>query len=125
MLVRSISLRTASLWAYGLAFGALFGYATYGYTLQTPNGPDTGMIWVWVVMALIGSALLGLKNRRISNRRLRVRVTLGDCVVIIAALVLIFVLPTFIGMVKGLVLMALFAPYVLWCSRALDAAGEW
>jgi FtsH-binding integral membrane protein len=125
MLVRSISLRTASQWAYVLAFGALFGYATYGYTLQTPNGPDTGMIWVWVVMALIGSTLLGLKNRRISNRRLRVRVTLGDCVVIIAALVLIFVLPTFIGMVKGLVLLALFTPYMLWCFRALDAAGEW
>jgi hypothetical protein len=31
MLVRSISLRTASLWAYVLAFGALLGYATHAF----------------------------------------------------------------------------------------------
>ncbi len=120
-----MSLRSASLWAYVLAFGALFGYATYGYTIQTPNGPDTRELWVWVVMALVGSTLLGLKNRRIRDRRLRTRVTLGDGVAIVAALALVFALPSFIGMLKGLVLVALVAPYVLWCFRALDAVGEW
>jgi hypothetical protein len=124
-MVRSTSLRSASLWAYVLAFGALFGYATYGYTVQTPKGPDTGEIWVWVAMAVIGAALLALKNRRIRDRGLQARVSLGDVVVLAAALLLTIVLPPVIGVLRGLVLLALFVPYVLWCSRSLDAAGEW
>ncbi len=120
-----MSVRSVSLWAYVLAFGALFGYVTYGYTVQTPNGPDTREIWVWVVMALVGSTLLGLKNHRIKDRRLRTRVTLGDGPVIVAALALTLVLPAYLGMVKGLVLVALVAPYVVWCFRALEAVGEW
>ena len=125
MTVRSTSLRTASLWAYVLAFGALFGYATYGYTIQTPNGPDASEIWMWVAMALIGATLLALRNRRIRNRGLRLRVSVGDGLVLLVALLLVIVLPAFIGVLKGLVLLALFIPYVLWCFRALDAAGEW
>ena len=124
-MARSTSLRSASLWSYVLAFGALFGYATYGDTVQTPSGPDTNELWLWVAMALIGAALLVRRDRRIGDRGLRARVSLGDAVVLAAALLLIIALPSVIGVLRGLVLLALFVPYALWCFRALDAAGEW
>ena len=107
-----VSLRTLSFWAYMLLFGSLWGYATYGYTINNSDGStDTGMLFVWVVMAFVGSTLVGLKNRRIRDRRTRTRITLGDGAVIIGALVLIAVLPSFMGMVKGLVMMAPFIVY--------------
>jgi hypothetical protein len=107
-----VSLRTLSFWAYMLLFGSLWGYATYGYTINNSDGStDTGMLFVWVVMAFVGSTLVGLKNRRIRDRRTRTRITLGDGAVIIGALVLIAVLPSFIGMVKGLVMLAPFCVY--------------
>jgi len=107
-----VSLRTLSWWAYVLLFGSLWGYATSGSTSMTGDGStDTGMFFVWVVMAFVGSTLVGLKNRRIRDRRTRTRITLGDGAVIIGALVLMAVLPSFMGMVKGLVMMAPFIVY--------------
>ena len=107
-----VSFRTLSRWAYTLAFGALFGYATFGYTIKNSDGStDDGLIFVWVIMALIGSTLLWLKDNRIGDRRLRARVSLNDFAVLAAALVVIAVLPSFIGMVKGLVLLVLFVAY--------------
>ena len=107
-----VSLRTLSFWAYVVLFGAIWGYATFGYTILNSDGSrDTGMLLVWVAMATVGSTLIGLKNRRIRDRRTRVRVTLSDGAVIMGALVLIAVLPSFIGMVKGLVILGLFSAY--------------
>ena len=107
-----VSLRTLSFWAYVLLFGALWGYATFGYTINNSDGSaDTGMLFVWVVMAFVGSTLVALKNRRIRDRRTRTRITLGDGAAIMVALVLIAVLPSFIGMVKGLVILAPFCVY--------------
>ena len=107
-----VSLRTLSWWAYVLLFGALWGYATSGSTSMTGDGStDTGMLFVWVVMAFVGSTLVALKNRRIRDRRTRTRITLGDGAAIMVALVLIAVLPSFIGMVKGLVILAPFCVY--------------
>jgi drug/metabolite transporter (DMT)-like permease len=117
----AISLRTLSRWAYMLVFGALWGYATFGYTIRNTDGStDTGLLFVWVIAALIGSTLIGLKNRRIRDRRMRTRITLGDGAVIIGALVLIAVLPGFIGLVKGLVLLTLFGVYLYWYFKTLE-----
>jgi L-asparagine transporter-like permease len=107
-----VSLRTLAFWGYVLLFGALWGYATVGYTHTNLDGStDSGLLFVWVVIGFVGSTLVGLKNRRIQNRRMRTRITLGDGAVILGSLVLVAVLPGFIGMVKGLVLLALFTPY--------------
>lgn len=107
-----VSLRTLSWWAYVLLFGSIWGYATFGYTNKNLDGStDTGMLFVWVVTAFVGSTLVGLKNRRILDRRTRTRITLGDGAVIMSALVLIAVLPSFIGMVKGLVILVPFSIY--------------
>lgn len=107
-----VSLRTLAMWAYMLLFGALWGYATFGYTHQNPDGStDTGMLFVWAAMGFVGSTLVGLKNRRIQDPHIRMRITLGDGAMIIGALVLIAVLPSFIGMVKGLVILAPFSVY--------------
>ena len=120
-----VSFRTLSMWAYLLDFGALFGYATFGYTIKLSDGSDdTVMLFVWVIMALVGSILIGLKNRRIIDGPLRMRVFLADGAVLAASLVLIAVLPDFIGMVKGLVLLVLFTAYLLWYFKTLETLQE-
>ena len=121
----TVSLRTLSQWAYMLTFGALWGYATFGYTIKNSDGStDTGELFLWVIMALIGSTLVGLKNHRIRDGRMRARITVSDGAVIIGALVLIAVLPDFIGMVKGLVLLVMFSAYLLWYFRTLGTLQE-
>jgi len=118
-----VSLRTLSFWAYVVLFGAIWGYATFGYTILNSDGSrDTGMLLVWVAMATVGSTLIGLKNRRIRDRRTRVRITLSDGAVIMGALVLIAVLPSFIGMVKGLVILGLFSAYYFKTWHVYQAA---
>ena len=120
-----VSLRTLSQWAYMLSFGALWGYATFGYTIKNSDGStDTSELFLWVVMALIGSTLIGLKNHGIRDRRVRLRVSLADVAVLAAALVLIAVLPSFIGMVKGIVLLVLFGAYLLWYFKTLETLQE-
>ena len=118
-----VSLRTLSFAAYVLVFGAIWGYATYGYTFNNSDGSrDTGMLFVWVAMATVGSTLIGLKNRRIRDRRTRVRITLSDGAVSVGAIVLIAVLPDFIGMVKGLVILGLFSAYYYKTWHVYEAA---
>jgi len=109
------------MWAYMLTFGALYGFATFGYTHKNLDGStDTGMLFVWIAMALVGSTLIGLKNRRITDKRMRARITLGDGAVILGSLVLIAALGSFAGMEKGLVLVVLFTAYLLWYFRTLE-----
>ena len=119
-----VSFRTLSMWAYLLDFGALFGYATFGYTIKLSDGSDdTVMLFVWAIMALVGSILIGLKNRRIIDGPLRMRVFLTDVAVLAAALVLVAVLPDFIGIVKGLILLVLITAY-LWYFKTLEIQAD-
>ena len=116
-----VNLRSLSIWGYVLAFGSLFGVATVGYTIHGPGGStETGLFYVWLATALIGSSLIGYKDHLVPAGRLRARVTLGDGTVLLAALVLIVVLPSFMGIIRGLILLVLFTPYVLWWFRQLE-----
>jgi DNA-binding CsgD family transcriptional regulator len=116
---------TMALWAYSLWFGSAFGEAFYGHTLVIDGRPDTGLIFVWSAMGFVGSILVAIKNQRIGDGRLRARVWVGDLAVMAAAMILIAVLPVFVGMLKGIVLLALFCPYLYWYIRTLRAAGLW
>ena len=118
---RLVSLRALSLWAYALSFGALFGYA--GYDPTGNGGSDAGMIYLWYGIALAGSILIVLKNRRLGNQRLRARIYATDLAVVIAALLLIAVLPASLGMLKGPLLLALFGTYGYWYLRTLKTEG--
>lgn len=120
--MRLFSFRTLSFAAYLCSFGALWGMATFGYTIQRADGTsDTGLLYLWVVSAFIGSLLIVAKNQMLGDRRLRMRTYLTDLAVLGAALVLIAVLPSYIGMVKGLILLALFAVYLIWYFKALNS----
>ena len=115
-------LRSRSLWAYIVAYGALYGFATFGYTNKNLDGStDSSSLLLWVGMALVGSTLMALKNRLITDRHLRTRVQLRELAVMAAALALIAVLPSSLGIVRGLVLVGLFAPYMYWYFKTLDA----
>jgi len=117
----TLSLRTLSKWGYVLALGSLFGYAVVGYRFPVPNGPTAiGLLSVWVVMAVVGSSLIGFKYHLIKERRLRTRVMLGDVAMLLAELVLLAVLPSFMGIVRGLILLVFFTPYLLWWFRQLE-----
>ncbi|MGP8161375.1 MAG: hypothetical protein ACLQGJ_09190 [Candidatus Dormibacteria bacterium] len=116
-----MNLRTLSIWGYVLAFGSLFGVATFGYTVHGPSGSaQSGLFYLWLVTALIGSSLVGYKDYLLGAHRLRTRITLGDGVVLVIALVLLAVLPSFMGIVRGLILLVLFTPYMVWWFRQLE-----
>jgi hypothetical protein len=103
------------------AFGSLFGDAFYGYRTGGLDGwGATGMLYIWGATAVIGLALIGFKAHLITARRLRTWVTLGDGVVLLAALALIAVLPSFMGVVRGLILLALFTPHIVWLFKTLE-----
>ncbi len=116
---------TMAVLAYSLWFGSAFGEAFYGHTIMIDGRPDTGMVLVYSAMGFVGSILVAIKNQRIPDGRLRARVWVGDVGVMAAAIGLIAVLPGFIGMLKGIVLLALFCPYLHWYIRTLRAAGLW
>jgi DNA-binding CsgD family transcriptional regulator len=118
---RQVSLRTLSFWAYALTYGALFGYA--GYDPAGNGGSNAGIIYVWYGFALAGSILILLKNRRLGDHRLKARIYVADLAVVVAALVLIAVLPASLGMLKGPLLLALFCPYIYWYLRTLKTEG--
>ncbi len=117
--------RTLAFWAYSVWFGSVFAEAFYGHTTMIDGKPDAGLLYVWTVMGFVGSLLVVIKNQRIADRRLRSRFWLTDLAVISAALVLLAVLPASIGMVRGIVLLMIFGPYVYWYQKALIAANLW
>ncbi len=117
------TLRSRSHWAYLFGFGALSGIATFGYTTAHADGStDSGMLAVWIAMALVGLALTVRKDLDIPYRRLRIRIALAEGAAIVLALALIAVLPGFIGMLKGLAVLAVFLVYFVWYFATLDKA---
>jgi hypothetical protein len=115
------SFRTLSFAAFLCTFGAVWGFATFGYTFKVADGSeDSGLLWVWVGLAFVGSILIALKNQSLSERSLRLRVYLADLTVLAAALIAIAALPDFIGLVKSLVVLGLFFGYALWYFKALE-----
>lgn len=117
--------RSMAMWAYSLWFGAVFAEGFYGHTTMIDGKPDTGLLYVWTAMALAGSILVVIKNLRIADRRLRSRFWLSDLAVISTALLLLAVLPASIGMVRGIVLLLIFGPYMYWYLKTLIAANLW
>jgi hypothetical protein len=116
------SFRTLSFATYLCTFGALWGFATFGYTFRMADGTDNGgLLYVWIAFALVGSCLMFVKNRMVANRGLRTRISVADLGVIFACLVLIAVLPAGIGMVKGFALLAVLGIYYVWYTKLLDA----
>jgi hypothetical protein len=116
-----VSLRSVSRLAYGLALGSLFGYAVWGYRSGGGDGWwANGLLYVWGGMFVVGLSLIGYKAHLIADRRLRARATLGDGAMLLAGLALLAVLPSFLGLVRGLILLVLFAPYLLWWARTLE-----
>lgn len=114
--------RTLSFAAYSCSFGAVWGFATFGYTFKMADGSEnSGLLWVWVLLAFVGSALIVLKNQSLSERSVRLRIYLADLAVLAAALVSIAVLPGSVGLVKSLVVLALFFGYAVWYFKTLDA----
>jgi hypothetical protein len=116
-----VSLHSVSRLAYGLALGSLFGYAVWGYRSGGGDGWwANGLLYVWGGMFVVGLSLIGCKAHLIADRRLRARATLGDGAMLLAGLALLAVLPSFLGLVRGLILLVLFAPYLLWWARTLE-----
>ena len=116
-----MSLRAVWAWGYTLAFGSLYGAATVGFPPHSHDGStDVGLSLIALVIAVVGFSLVGFKYHLITERRVRTWVTLSDGAVLLAAFVLIAVLPSSLGMSKGLVLLAVFLPYIVWWFRKVE-----
>lgn len=116
--------RTLSRIAYICDFGAIWGFATFGGSLKNDNGPDSGgLLYVWVVFALVGSMIMVLKNRLLTDRALRVKVGVAELATIAISLVLLFAIPGYIGLLKGLAILVVFYIYLRWFFKLADARG--
>jgi hypothetical protein len=101
-----VSLRTLAFWAYAFWFGALWGFNPTSWDSQ-----ETGLLIMSYAMALFGSALILLKNRRIEDRRLRKRLEFADFAIAAVAITFEWLLPASLGMLRGPVLLAIFTTY--------------
>lgn len=101
-----VSLRTLAFWAYAFWFGALWGFNPVSWGSQ-----ETGLLVVAYAMALVGSALILLKNRRIGDRRLASRISFADFAIAAVAIGIDWLLPASAGMLRGPILLAIFAAY--------------
>lgn len=99
--------RSFSIWAYICLFGALWGYAAFG-------AAEKGLLAVWVAFALLGSALVGLKNRQVPDPRVRRWMYLSDLLitgVLLALVNLAPATPTPLGLLRGAIILILALVY--------------
>lgn len=105
--------------AYIFLFGGIWSYAAFGHSSSDPT-LSNGTLFICGGMALIGSVLVALKNSKISNRRLKLQVTLADFFITLILLALIYVIPNFLGLVKAGIILVVEAIYLLIYFRFLD-----
>ena len=118
--MKLLTFRNLSFLAYVLLGSAIFGYASLGDADQRAAGStDSGLVWVWVIIGFIGSLLGVAKNQLVEDRGLRIRLYLSDLGVVVLALVLAAVLPSNLGLLKGLASGAVFAGYYVWYQKDL------
>jgi hypothetical protein len=103
-----IRFKTLSYRGYILLFTALFGYTTFGYKIPyVHNGVvisvDKGLFYVWLITALASWIFIGIKNSEIPNKQLKLAVSIADILVTVTLLTLIIVLPSWLGLVRGLI----------------------
>lgn len=116
--------RRMALLSYTVAYGALWGYATYQDMVSCDDPlADTGLLLIWTAMAFAGSILVAVKDLLIPDKRLRTHFINLDVVVPCAALAMIWLLVGPLGFLRGIALVALIGGYVWWYLRALLAAG--
>jgi|GEM_PF-2295608 len=106
--------RTLSMRAYIFWFGSIWGFTTFGYKIPYADGrtPDTGLLFVWIVCALIGSTLIGIKNHTIVNPQVKWRVSSADFAVIITLLAISFTLPLYLGLVRSGIILLIESIYI-------------
>lgn len=105
--------RSLSLISYGLLFVAIWGYVAYPNGLVSPdNGSGRDFVFVYIVLALAGAILAQIKNRRIADRDLRLRVTLRELVGVGVIVLLALLLPSSLGGLKLTIVFVAFVAYV-------------
>lgn len=104
-----------SFWGYLFLFGSLWGHTTYGVSADLQPRtiqPDIGLFVIWIAGAIIGSTLLVLRNRRISNQRVRRRLYLSDGLFLVVLVALIALTPVSLGLVRSALVLAVESAYV-------------
>lgn len=118
----SAHVRTLSRWAYTCLFSAILGYTVFGYSIHdmATNTSRPGLFYVWVGLALIGSVLVGLKNRKISNSSVKSKIVFADLAVSLTLLLLSILLPTSLGLLRGAIVLSVMAAYMMFYFTSLD-----
>ncbi len=114
--------RTLSRWAYTFLFSAILGYTVFGYTVHdmATNTSHSGLLFVWIGFALVGSVLTGLKNRKILNSSVKGKIVFADLAVSLTLLFLSILLPTFLGLLRGAIVLSVMAAYMVFYFTLLD-----
>ncbi len=105
--LRKLSIRTYSLW-----FGSIFGYTVFNHTSYGVI-KNTGSLYVWLLMGFVGSILVVMKNAKITNSKLRFWIMTADLLVLLALIILINILPAFLGLLRGLIVLIVSLIYII------------
>ncbi len=110
-------IRSLSFWAYIFLYGGIFGYATFG----TANKA----IFLWILMAAAGSTCIAMKNKKILDTHFRANVNMADILISIVLLVVLFAIPSWLGLLKSLILLILMFCYIIWYFAVLWKGKLW
>jgi hypothetical protein len=109
-LARFRSLSTA---AYTCLFCAGFGALFFG--VASPEG----ILYLWLAIGAVGVVLALIKDVAVEPLRVRTGLLLADALTVAALLLLASALPSFLGLVRGLLVIALAAAHGAIYSRLL------
>lgn len=97
--------------SYIISFTAIIGY----YCQTVSNIPEPYMFWI--CMGLIGSIMLLLKNKKLRDKNNYRKVILMDLGLLLMGNIGGLMLPSFMGLIKMLILVIPMAIYFAWISR--------
>lgn len=105
--------RSLSTAAYICLFGACFGALFFG--VASP----AGIGYLWLAMGAVGVVLAIRKDVSVESMRVRAGLLLADTLTIAALALLYATLPAFLGLTRGLLIIALVAAHAAIYSRLL------
>lgn len=97
--------------AYTCLFGAVLGYVMFGGARAE--------IYLWIVVALVGSLLLVIKNTKIAIAAIRRSAQLADVGIIFLFALIEYIIPPSVGLLKAVAVLIVMALYLSMYMNAL------
>jgi len=106
-----------SIYGYIFLFGSVFGFTAFG---NTGSSSRLFLFYSWVIMFFIGGVLLSIKNSKILDPKMKLKIALADLFITLVSVVLIYALPAFLGLVRSAIILIVQGIYAFIYLQLLD-----